>query len=142
MSSPCVIGRMRGALGDAFDPAGPVPVEHGDVLPDGDLLHGLVQLGQVEVDGAPIGVVELDARDAELRSHLDQGQHTSLGPGDALGRSRDRCDPAQVGGRMLPAVRPGEIDQLARGEIRGEPALGFVVDGGPAGLRNWRQVPM
>ena len=133
--------RMRGALGDALDPAGPVAVEDRHVLPDGDLAHRLVQLVEIDVDGAAVGVVQLHPRDLELGPELDQGQDPPLGRRHTLGRSRDGGDPAQVGGRMRPAVRPVEVDQLAGGQVGGEPRLGLVVDERPSPSRRWAPGP-
>ena len=120
---------MRGALGDAPDAAGSETVEDRHVLPDGDLPDRLVQFVEVDVGGAPVAVVQLHPRDLELGPELDQGQDAPLRRRHTLGRPRDGGDPAQVGGRVRPAVRPVEVDQLPGGQIGGQAGLGLIVDG-------------
>ena len=96
-------------------------VEDGDVLGHRDLVGGLVERFQVGVDGAAVGVAKLRARYVEVRSHLDEREHASLEPGHPVTRRRrHRARAAQVGRRVRPAVRSGEVDQLAAGERRGE----------------------
>ena len=115
-------------------PGGLVAVEDGDVLAQGDLAHGLVELGQVGVVGAAVDVVELDPRDLELGAQLDEGEDLALRRGHAFGRPGDLGDPAEVGRRVGPPVRAGEVDQLAGGQVGGEARLGLVVDDVPAGV--------
>ncbi len=49
-------------LGDAEDPGVRMAVEDGDVLGQSHLARGLVQLGQLDVVGTPVGVVQFLAR--------------------------------------------------------------------------------
>ena len=103
-------------------------------------LHGLVELGQVGVAGAAVDVVELGPGDLELRAQLHEREHLAPRRADALGRAGYRVDPPQVGGRVVPAVRADEVDQLAGGQVGGEPRLGLVVDGVPAGVGDRGQI--
>ena len=138
--SPMRDGLVRGALGDALDPAGLVAVEDGDVLAQGDLAHGLVQLGQVGAAGAAVDVVELDPRDLELGPQLHEGEDPALRRGDAFGRPGDRRDPAQVGRRVGPPVRALEVHQLACRQVGREARFRLVVDDLPAGVGDRGQV--
>ena len=49
-------------------------------------------------------------------------------------------DPPEVGRRVVPAVRAVDVDQLARRQVRDEPALGLVLDLGPGRLGDRGQV--
>ena len=97
---------------------------------------GHVEVGEVGVLGAAVGVAQLAARDRECRAQLDQRQHAAL-----LGRdtpstgASTRLDAAEVRGRVLPAVRAGEVDELARGERGRQPLARLVVDAAPRRLR-------
>ncbi len=107
-------------LGDTRDRTVPA-VEDGDVLGHGDLMRGIVERLQVGVVGATVGVAQLGPRELEVGAQLDHRQDASLQSGDALAR---RCSSGPVRprfvGRVLPTVRPGEVDELACGERRGQ----------------------
>jgi len=94
-----------------------------------------VERVQVDVLRSPIGIAQLAARERERCAQLDHCQHAALHGlevGDRCVGERRRA--AEVRRRMLPAVRSGEVDQLARSE-RGRQALtGLVVDEAPARL--------
>ena len=114
-------------------------MEDGLVLGDGDLVRGLVERLEVGVVGAAVDVAELGQRELEARPHLDQRQHASLGAGDPVARSRfERVDAPEVRGRVLPAVRAREVDELAGGERRREPLARLVVELLPARVADRR----
>ena len=125
---------MRALLGDAQDPGRGVAVEHGDVLGHGDLPHRIVELGQLDVPRPAVGVVELFAGHGEAGTELHEGQHAPSGRRHAFGGAGHLVDPAQVGGRVPPAVRPGQVDQFAGGQMGDEAALRLRLDLGPRGL--------
>jgi hypothetical protein len=111
-----LVGRRLADSGDRAVPA----VKHGDVLGHCDLVRGLVELLEVRVISAAIGVAELGPRQLEVRAQLDQRQDTSLEPRDPLGwRRRQRPGAPEIRRRMLPAMRTGKVDQLASGKRGG-----------------------
>ena len=92
-------------------------VEHRLVLGHGDLVGGPVERLEVGVLRAAVGVAQLRPRELEVGSDLDQRKHPPLDTAHALARSGgERRGPAQVRGRVLPAVRSREVDQPARGQ--------------------------
>ena len=125
---------VRGALGDPPHPRRLVAVEHRHVLAQCDLARRLVQWGQVEVGGPPLGIVDFEARDREIRPQLHQGQGLPLRGVDAFRRPGDGVGPAQVGGRVRPAVRSDEVHELACRQVGGEPGFGLGVYGRPSRL--------
>ena len=119
---PSGSGCERRGLGDAGDPGLLPAVEDGDVLADRDLLGGAVERLEVDVDGAAVAVAQLRAGDVKSARSSTSGstrRRSALTPPPR--RRLDRLDPAQVGGRVLPAVRADEVDQAARREraVRG-----------------------
>ena len=88
-------------------------MEHGHVLGDRDLMRGIVESLEVHVERAPVVVAQLGQRDGEAGAQLDQRQHAPLKRGDALaGRRRHLGAAPEIGGRVLPAARAGEVDEL------------------------------
>ena len=82
-------------------------VEHRGVLGDGEPARGIVERGEVDILGAAVAVGQLRPRHRERRAELHQRQDTALGGVQpAAGRLGDPVDAAEVGGRVLPAVRP------------------------------------
>ena len=55
------------------------------------------------------------------------------------GAEVDRLGAAEIGGRVLPAVRAREVDQLARGERRRQPLARLLVEHAPAAVADRRQ---
>ena len=94
------MGACDGGLGDAGDPGRGVAVEDGGVLGQGDAVGGRFQAGEVEVLGAPFGVVELGPAHLEGGPQLHQGQHPPLAGVDIRGRACDGIHPAQLGGAV------------------------------------------
>ena len=131
----------RRGVGDPGDAGLRPTVEDGDVLGDRDPLRRLVEPLEVGVEGAPVVVGQLGARDRELGSQLDQGQDPAPRGADPVGGRRvDLVAAAEVGGGVLPAVRPGEVDQAARGERRPQALARLVVEKLPARNRDRRQL--
>ena len=71
-------------------------MEHVDVLGDRDLTHGFVELRQLDVTGAPVGVVELLARHAELGAQLDEREDATLRPTPSAGLATSPTRPRSV----------------------------------------------
>src|SRR6201999_2505242 len=103
----------RRGLEHALDPGFRPAVEDGAVLGDRDLVGGKVERLEVDVDRAAIVVAHLRPRDGEVDPHLDQRQDAALQRLDALLADLDRVDPPEVRRRVLPALRPDEVDQPA-----------------------------
>ena len=101
----------------------------------------VVERVQVDVVRAAVGVAQLAARDRERRAQLDDGQHAAQRGIEAAGRRGGELGrAAEVRRRVLPAVRPGEVDELAGGEGGGQPLAGLVVDEAPARLGDGREL--
>ena len=116
------------------------PVEHGLVLGDGHLVGGLVQRFEVGVLRTAVEVAELGQRELEGRPELDERKHLSPGAGHPIAGSRiERFDAPEVRGRVLPAVRTREVDELAGGERRREPLSRLVVELLPARIADRRE---
>src|SRR5207248_3199827 len=64
----------------------------------------------------------------EAVAQLDEGLHDPDAGLDALDRAGHPFDPAEVPGRVLPAVGAGEVDDLAGGEERPQRAAGLLLD--------------
>ena len=114
---------MRRRLGDPDDARGLVAVEDDSVLGLGDAVDRAVEIVEVGVDGAPLEVDQLVARHREPRAQLDERQHAALARHDAVARRRRQpADAAEVGGGVVEAERPGEVDEaIAFSFSNGEP---------------------
>ena len=124
-------GRVRRALGDPLDLPGPVAVEHGGVLRQGDAPSRLLEPGEVEVVRAALGVVDLAALQHEVGAQLHQGEHAALGAGHVGRRPGDRRDPSERGGRVRPPEGAFEVHELARRQMRLEAGPDLLLDGLP-----------
>ena len=94
---------------------------------------GNVERVEVDVQRAPVVVSKLRDRNRKGGTQLDQGQHATLQRGHSLAECfRHGFRASQVGGRMLPAARPGEVDQLAGSQRGREAFLGLGVEQLPA----------
>ena len=92
-------------------------------------MGGLVERFQVGVERAAIGGTELVEREFEIGAELDERQDAPLGARHSVARRRgDICGAPQIGGGIAPAMGPGEVDELARGESGGQPLAGLVVE--------------
>src|SRR6185312_2489132 len=118
---------VRRGVGDAGDRGLAPAVEDCAVLGHRDLVGGAVQRLQVRIGGAAVIVAQLGATDRELGADLDHGQDLALQGGHALARRLGHSlDASQVGGRVLPAVRAGEVHELAGGQEHAQPLAGLV----------------
>ena len=115
-------------LGDADDAGGGPAVEDGHVLGLGDAAGRPVELGQIGIGGPAVDVAQLVPRHREVGPQLGQRQHPALVGPKPVARGGDRRHPAQVGGRMGPPVRPGEVHQPAGGQRRHHPLLDLVLE--------------
>ncbi len=135
-------GVMRRRRGHPDDPGCIPTVEDRDVLRPGDLAGRLSQPVQVDVGGTTVGRQQLVPVDREGGPELDERQHPA-----PLGREpRDRSGAEVVGatevaGRVVPAERPFELDQLARRERGDQLATALVVDRLPPGVGDGRVAP-
>ena len=121
--------RMGRGLGDTVDRGRGPAVEDREVLERRNPVGGLVELAEVDVIRAAIAVGELGARDAEGSAHLHQREDTSLrGTQTVDRRLLDSGGAAKVRGGVLPALRPLEVDELARRERGAQPLARLVVE--------------
>src|ERR1700761_8190317 len=118
----------RRGLDHAVDPGFRPAVEDGAVLGDRDLVGGEVERLEVDVDRAAIVVAHLRPRDGEVDPHLDQRPEAALQCVDALLADLDRVDPPEVRRRVLPTLRPDEVDQPPCRQRPGEPLARLVVE--------------
>src|SRR5262249_13595808 len=120
---------VRGALADAADAGGFPAVEHRAVLGASDLDRGLDERIEIGVGRAACDVVELAARKGEGRAQLDQRLHLAERAGDPVGRGAfQRLGTSEVHRALLPALRTGEVHQLARGQLDDQSLSRLVVD--------------
>ena len=106
-------------------------VEDGDVLGDRDAAGSVVECPEIQVGGAPVGIEQLLARECERSPELDQRQDPALACLQVRGRRLELGHAAQIGSRLLPAVRAREVDQLANGQCRHEPVTALLVEPAP-----------
>ena len=115
-------------------------MKDGLVLGHGDLVGGVVERPEVGILGAAVDVAELGQLELEAGPHLNQRQHAPLHAGDPFAGGRFERDGApEVGGRVLPAVRPREVDELAGRERGREPLARLVVEFLPSRVADRRQ---
>ena len=74
----------------------------------------------------------------DARSSTSGSTRRCAGGHAPAGRLGDVLDPAEVGRRVLPSVRAGELDQLAGGQRRRQALPRLLVDRSPAGLGDRR----
>src|SRR6185437_13683146 len=87
----------------------------------------------VAVVGAAVRVAQLTAREREVHPQLDERQHAAAKRRDATDRAAVQAvDTTEVRRRVLPAMRPGEVDEAAGGERRREPVARLLVEHLPA----------
>jgi len=80
-------------------------VEDRGVLRHREIVRGAIEVCEVDVLGASVGVGQLRARDREARARLDERQHPALLRGDAGEGGLDGRNAAEVRRRVLPAQR-------------------------------------
>ena len=113
------------------DAAGGVAVEDEVVLGEGHAAGRVDDGVEVGVGRAAADVVERrSARELEAGAQLDEGLHLAQRPHRRRppGPARTELTRPRLQAGVLPAVRAGEVDQLAGGEEGGEPATCFGVD--------------
>ena len=132
---------MRGALGDPLDLSRRVAVEDRRVLGQRDARARLFEAGEVEVRGAPLGVVDLAALHHEVGAQLHQGQHAALRAGDVGRGPGDRRGAPQGGGRVRPAQGAVEVDELAGRQVGLEAGPDLVFDGLPSRVGDGGELP-
>src|SRR5881296_2270887 len=99
----------------------------------------VVELAQVDVRTAAVVVAKLRETNREVGAKLDERQYLPLQCGDTVdGRDGDLGRAPEVGGRVLPPARAGEVDDLARSERGGEATSSLFVDQLPAGVGDRR----
>ena len=114
-------------------------MEDRDVLRDRDPLRRAVEFVEVGIEGTAVGVTKLLQRDLEVRSGLDKRQHPALEPDHPLGGHRCGAGPTEVRRGVRPAVRAGEVDELAHGQRRLQPLTRLLVEQLPAGIADRRE---
>jgi hypothetical protein len=94
-----------------------------------DALGGRDDRVQIEVFGAARGVVELERLQQEVAAELDQRPHVADRVGDRVGRGGlDVLETPGIDRAELPAMRAGEVDQLATGQVQAQHAARLFVD--------------
>src|SRR6185437_1339923 len=130
---------VRWALGDPIDSRLRPGVKHSEVLGFDDSLSRGVQILEVDVLRATVTSAKLLTGDCEPGAQLDQGKNDAATRFHALDRAQvNLVDATEVGRRMLPAMRPGEIDKSPAGQTREQALTGLIVDRSPADLGDRR----
>ena len=89
----------------------------------------------------PRSAASISSRDtANVGPQLDEGQHSPHAPRPHPRPGLHLVDPAEIGRRVAPPVRAGQVDQLPGGQVRDQAALGLRLDLLPGGLRDRGQL--